>query len=131
MSDSVTAVLRRSFTRVVTAMPVEVELPTGTVLHGQTRDLSMNGVLVRTPTQVLAVGDSGLAVRIILDPSTMIRANGRVVRLLTDADGAAVAITFLELDGAESYHHLRTLLLWNAPSQAAVADELDRHVGLH
>ena len=130
MSEPLTASVRRAFTRIRTAMPAELHPAQGQTLHGTTCDLSLNGALLTGPGPWPEAGAEAV-LAIHLDPDTAIRAHARVVRHVAMSDGStACAVGFADLLGADSYHHLRTLLLWNAPTASPVADEIGRHIGL-
>lgn len=116
----------RSFTRVATAIEAEVSGAGGTAT-GLTRDISMNGVFLTTPT-IFPAG-STVTVRLFLDGrdgSTVITATGNVIR---PASGGW-AVNFTELVDADSYAHLRCLIEFNAPNPNLVREEFDSHLGL-
>lgn len=114
----------REFTRVPTAFPTQLSWAGGQG-SGTTRDVSINGVFVVCATPPAA---ATTAVEVALDLGGEIRISGRgtVVRVLA----GGCAIRFDELDGVESYEHLRRLVLYNSHSPERVQVEIDSHLGL-
>jgi hypothetical protein len=113
----------RSFTRVATAIAAEVSGAGGTAT-GLTRDVSLNGIFLTTPTDFPA--GSTVMVRLVLDDNAVITARGTVVR----PGAGGWAVSFTELVDTDSYAHLRRLIEFNAPDPAQVREEFDSHVGL-
>ena len=130
----------REFTRVATALPVRLRWAAGTVA-GRSRDVSLAGILVQCPAPP-TVG-AAVAIEIDLGPAPAdsgeapadsgeapaIRATGTVVRTLS-GPAPACAIRIDELHGEASFHHLRSLVLYNARDPARVEREFAAHVGL-
>ncbi len=116
----------REFTRIRSAFPVILDLADRQI-DGSTRDLSLNGALISTPTPP-PVG-TALRVRILLaghGGSPVIHAAGTVAR----SGGDQCAVAFSELVGEESYHHLSRIILHNAEDPGKVAEECASHLGL-
>lgn len=114
----------REFTRVPTAFPTRLSWAGGEG-DGTTRDVSLNGVFVACANPPAA---ATAAVEVVLDLGGEVRITGRgtVVRVLA----GGCAIRFDELDGVESYEHLRRLVLYNSARPDRVQDEIDSHLGL-
>lgn len=116
----------RAFTRIATALATEVKGAGGTA-HGLTRDVALSGIFVVCPTP-FPVG-STVSVVLLLGASleeAHIAARGEVVR----HEAGGMAIRFDELEGLESYDHLRNLVLLNSRDPERVERELESHVGL-
>ncbi len=117
---------QREFTRVRTAIPVDIILPSQT-LAGTTRDVSLSGchvVGVAAPTEethctvVLHIDGRGGQIQVT--------AKGVVARILREG----FALHFFELVEIESYEHLRNLVLYNAEDPTKAESEFDTHLGL-
>ena len=117
---------QREFTRVRTAIPVDVELA-GQTLAGTTKDVSLSGCHVTgassppedTPCRITLYIDGR-------DGAIKVVAKGIVARLLRDGFG----VQFLELIEVESYEHLRNVVLYNADDPGKAEHELEGHLGL-
>jgi hypothetical protein len=119
----------REFTRVEVAIHVELRMGGNAVIQGELDNVSFNGVLLRcettlpeqTPCLVFLHLDGGQC-------GPTIEAQG----LVTRTESHKLAIQFTELNGNESTHHLRNLVLYNSGTQAnRVEEEFESHVGLH
>lgn len=104
----------RESTRSPVTADMEVRLPSGVLLEGSAKDVSMKGVLFST-WRSLPVGNQ---VRVHLSIKTgddvfCINTEGLVARICEDG----VAIEFTKID-TESEEHLRRLVLYNAVKTA-------------
>ncbi len=119
---------QREWTRINQVLEVAIRIDDGDVVSGTTRNISANGVLVDTDAS-LAAGASGdvTLTRSDGDAGFTIAGRGTVVR----QDDAGVAIRLVSLIGAESYAHLKNLILYNAADDVGQADrEFRDHIGL-
>ena len=120
----------RSFTRVGVRMEIALEAGNAGRIDGHIRNVSASGIFVETDAgaEFHAEVDSECRIVLGLDGGTgpLIRATARIVR--ADAHGVAVRIT--EVDGPDSFVHLRNLVLYNAEDADAAVAEFDAHVGL-
>lgn len=114
----------REFTRVPTAFATRLSWPGG-ACTGTTHDVSLNGVFVLCAAPPPA-GTSGVEVALELGEEIRIAGRGTVVRGMP----TGCAIRFDELDGVESYEHLRRLVLYNSREPERVQYEIDSHLGL-
>lgn len=116
----------REFTRSAVSTKMEVHLPSGVVLEGNTRDLSLNGVLFATERS-LPIGNSVRATLLLHsgEAECRIATEGFVVRVTE----CGVAIEFTKID-QDSLEHLRRLILHTAPDTEQVEHEYESHVGL-
>lgn len=90
-------------------------------------DISMSGLRMTTEDAVPAIGAACL-VHIILQASEhwlIIEAQGKVIRSKT----GTMAVEFTELD-ADSYDHLRNLILNNAEDPEKAEKEFNEHWGI-
>lgn len=111
---------RRAYTRVITQFPVLVTTPQESA-HGTVRDLSMNGIFVECVCGI-ATG-SACSVELNLpssDPPVTITCSGYVVR----ADERGLAINFLDIQGADSFTHLRNVILYNCGDPERAMEEI-------
>jgi len=117
---------KRAFSRVSLGARASLDLPDGSTAVGDVVDLSMKGVAVRSALQP-EVGLEGRLAVVFGEgaDALVIRGRGAIVR--SAADGFAIEIQELELDG---YHHLQHLVVYNADAPSQVQDEIDAHVGL-
>lgn len=117
---------QREFSRVQVHREVQVTAKGHGKFTGQLRDISMNGLFLDVP--VLLPPGTACQVKLQLDSGSQdkIEARGRVVR----SEQAGLAIEFCEFLGLESYCHLRSLLLFNAPHPGTLEDEFRDHLGL-
>ncbi len=99
---------RRRFTRVAVDLQVEVQSG-GRTLHGVVAgNLSMSGVLLRTAEELAK--DAPCRLRIPAGEAEVL-AEARVVRVYP----GALAFEFTRLLGPDSFGHLRSLVMRNAP----------------
>jgi len=115
----------REFTRCQTALDVEIAACDRTLL-GSTRDVSLNGLYIFGERSFAA----GTRCRVTLfvggrESGVRVEASGRVTRV--DSTGMAVLFDEVSVDG---YHHLKQLVLLNAPDPDQAAEEIEHHVGL-
>jgi hypothetical protein len=111
---------RRAYTRVITQFPVLVRTPQETA-HGTVRDLSMNGAYVECVCGI-ATG-SACSVELNLtgsEPPVAITCTGSVIR----ADAMGLAITFDSIHGADSFTHLRNVILYNCGDPERAMEEI-------
>jgi hypothetical protein len=116
---------QRRFSRVPVQLFVEIRHNDVCLSSNKTHDLSMKGLFVHTG-KTLPIGAPCL-VKIILEGSQgeqSVEVSGRVIRVTN----AGMAVEFQESD-LESYQHLRSLILFNAPNASQVQEELGRNVG--
>lgn len=107
------------------AKKVEITGDDGTVVSGQLKDVSVNGLFVGT-TETLPIG-AEYPVSILLET-----ADGHAIELLmkgriTRLDSEGIAVQFTEID-ADSLDHLRNLVMYNAKDPDQVEHELERHL---
>ena len=115
----------REFTRCQTAIDVEIAGSDRTVV-GSTRDVSLNGIYLCGERSFAA----GTRCQVTLyvggrESGVQVDASGRVARV--DDAGMAISFEAVNLDG---YHHLKQLVLLNAPDPDQVVEEIEQHVGL-
>lgn len=115
----------REFTRVRTAIPVRASFAGGLELTGTTRDVSLGGCFLATPTPP-PEDTHGTVTLTLADGAIEVRAHAIAIR--TRPDG--VALHFLELYELESYEHLRNLIRYNADDPDQADHEFGSHVGL-
>ncbi len=116
----------REFTRSPVCVRTQVRLASGVLLEGQTRDVSLKGILFATERAL----PKGTVVRVAM----VLEIGGQELRIETEGAVArvgegAVAIEFTQID-SESVEHLRKLVLYNAPDTEQVEKEFAEHVGL-
>jgi len=113
----------REFTRA--QIRAEADIISGeTRIHGQIRDLSMQGVLVSS--RAILPEDTVCAIELYLtDQPLRIKAKGRIARTLKDG----MAIEFAEIN-LDSFEHLRNLVRIHTGSLSQVDEELKNHLGL-
>lgn len=116
---------KREFSRAFVAKKVEITGDDGTVVSGQLKDVSVNGLFVGT-TETLPIG-AEYPVSILLET-----ADGHAIELLmkgriTRLDSEGIAVQFTEID-ADSLDHLRNLVMYNAKDPDQVEHELERHL---
>jgi len=113
---------QREFTRVRTRIPVDIDAA-GTVVSGEVRDISLNGLWM----PATAPPPAGTPCRVVLHlDAVTVQAVGRIVRSVADG----FAVHFDELLEVESYEHLRNLILYNAQDPGQAEQEFDSHLGL-
>jgi hypothetical protein len=112
---------RRQFYRVSPHMTVRLEPAGMPPISGHVANVSMQGLLVSCSGSA-PVG-TACAVTISLGaPDAAIRGHAMVVRV----DPGTLAMHITELDGPESYEHLRNLVMYNAEDPDRVKQEIDR-----
>ncbi len=118
---------RREFSRVSVAMRVEVTAGKKTILSPGLKNISMGGLFLISPEK-LTVGSDCQVVIFLEDPKRQgrITARGKTVRVTEEG----MAIHFEEIIGPESYHHLRNLVLYNAPDAERLEKEIEDHIGV-
>lgn len=118
---------QRNFTRCPVHARTEVRLDNGLLMEGESRNVSLNGMLI-TSERLLPVGNT-CRVALMLHGNVdnfRIEMHGQVVRV----DEAGIAIEFSQID-LESLEHLRKLVLYNADDADHVQDEIDQSTGLY
>ena len=110
---------RREFPRVPKKLQVKMTAGDSAIVSGNTRDVSLTGLFVRSDRS-FPVGTLCQLVLQIESPESLVfmPAAGRVVRV--EPDG--MAVEFTELDEA-CYHYLRDLSLGHAGGPSAVEQE--------
>ena len=117
---------KREFTRVPIEVRVQVVAEDGVTTEGIARDLSMKGLRLKTSRLLLV--DTRCQVKLLLEgggPVIEVNVRGVVVRV--DPDGAALDFTAVE---ADSFEHLRNLVLYNTSNIGQVQKELEGRAGL-
>lgn len=118
----------REFTRVPIKIEGEITLGESNVVSGWVRNVNMKGLFLDCDKQ-LAVG-TDCNVALFLDGPNIqpcIKARSNIVRVEDDG----MAIEFTEILGAESFNHLRNLVLYNSSTETErVEQELRDHLGL-
>lgn len=118
---------RREFTRLPVVFEAEVVAGESIIRVHQTKNISMNGIFLLGKEKLPLDTDCYLTL-FLGDRSNQrfIKARARVVRL----EDEGMALFFEEILGADSYIHLRNLLLHNARDTEAVEEEFDTHLGM-
>jgi len=118
---------KREFSRTVIRVAAEMKCGRETLRCDQTRDLSMNGMFFPT-LESLPVGRQCRVVLYLAEAENpvKIQLKARVVRVEDDG----IAIEFTEIQGQESYEHLRNLVLYNSSDPDRIEREFQAHVGL-
>jgi len=112
---------RRRFTRVNPHMPVNIEMPDGTLHEGLLADISYGGLFVSLSAPVRLKGPC--TVEIILDNTdNRISIQGEIVR----QTGDGVAIQKIAVVGLEAHAELRNLLAFNSDDVQTTEKEIDR-----
>ena len=117
----------RGFSRVSVAMKVQVTSGKKTIFSPHLKNVSMSGIFLIS-AETLPVG-SECQVTIFLEArenQERIETRGKVMRVTEEG----MAIHFEEIIGPESYHHLRNLVLYNAPNAEKVEKEIEDHIGI-
>lgn len=114
---------KREFTRVPVGVNVQV-IGEDVSIQGQSVDVSLKGLFVLCDPQ-LPVGAKCLVQVLLGDPDnpSVIQTKGKVVR--QTESGLGIEIT--EIEGLESFDHLRNLVLYNT---GQVEEELKNHAGI-
>lgn len=116
---------RREVTRVTSRIRARVTMEKGEPQGAECENLSLLGVLLRTPGP-LPLG-AVCSVRLVLDGGESdVTLSGTVVRQ-TACGGA---IRFDSVVGADAVEHLHNLILYNSHEPAQVASEFQGHLGL-
>ncbi len=116
---------RREVSRVTSHIHARVTLRGSDPQEAECENLSLLGVLLRTPTP-LPLG-AACTVRLVLDGGERdVTLSGTVVR--ETAEGAA--IRFQSVVGAEALEHLHNLVLYNSHEPARVEAEFHAYLGL-
>jgi hypothetical protein len=116
----------REFTRAAVKARMQVRLPSGVLLEGCARDVSLKGVLFITERS-LPVGNTVKA-SLVLEAGEgefRIDTQGLVVRVVEG--GVAIEFTRIDSEGVEL---LRNLVLYNARDVDQAEREFDAHIGL-
>ncbi len=116
---------KREFTRVAVQVPVEVQSDGRSLLGVITGNVSMKGLLLRTE-ETLAEGTLCTLRIPLVAGIAEIRAEARVVRVYP----GALAFQYTRIIGAESFDHLRQLVIYNAPDTEQVEGEFQSHTGI-
>lgn len=116
----------REFTRIAAMLDADIEVG-GRTISGQTRDVSVKGMLLACADPPAAGSDCRCTIYIdSRHGQARVRAQAVVARALP----AAVALEFRELLDPESLVYLRNLVLYNAADVKQVEEEFDRQPGL-
>lgn len=118
---------KREFTRVPVNCHVEIRAGSRAIPCSAITTLSMNGMYVLTHEQL----DDGLECEVtitLVEHEVEIELLAQVVRNYPDG----IAFQFTKILGAESFGHLRNLVLYNAQDQDVdrLESELDAHAGI-
>jgi hypothetical protein len=120
----------RAFSRVGVQLAIALDAPGADPVTGRIRNLSASGVFIEFEPGSAPQLTAGARCRLLLtlgEPGeAAIHAQADVVRV--EPGGAALRIT--EVDGAESFVHLRNLVLYNAADADTALAEFEAHVGL-
>ena len=118
---------QREFSRVSVAMRVQVTSGKKTIFSPQLKNVSMSGIFLISPEKLPAGSECQVAIFLeARENQERIEARGKVIRI----DDAGMAIHFEEIIGPESYHHLRNLVLYNAPNAEKMEKEIEDHIGI-
>ncbi len=118
---------KRDFSRVPINLEVEIAVDGRHISTGGTRDLSLSGIF--SACEEGPSPGTSCCVRLYLGERSSgicIEAVGEIARV----DDGGIGIAFSEIIGADSFHHLRQLVLLNSQDPDAVQQELDTHVGI-
>jgi hypothetical protein len=117
----------REFSRVSVGMRVQVTSGKQAIFSPHLKNVSMSGVFLISPEKLPAGSECQVAIFLeARENQERIEARGRVVRITDEG----MAIHFEEIIGPESYHHLRNLVLYNAPNAEKVEKEIESHIGI-
>ncbi|MBN2308957.1 MAG: PilZ domain-containing protein [Candidatus Hydrogenedentes bacterium] len=117
---------QREFTRVPVHVVVQVKAGGPDAIRGRLEDVSLKGLFVSCDA-TYPVG-TACTIELSLDAGEQaihMDARGTVMR----ADASGMAIEFEAVD-ADSFDHLRNLVLYNAADTEQVEDEFDDSVGI-
>lgn len=114
----------REFTRLKLPASVELYSASRGKLHGQVRDISMNGALVVLSDTVRPERGETLGVQMYFNglPLSM---EGRMTR----CEARQVALRFVQMD-IESYDLLSKIIMLNSECPERIEEELSSHLGL-
>lgn len=116
---------QREFTRVSLGLPAVVEVAGKPPLRGETRNLSLKGLMVLCDT--LLPSDTECEVTILLEGGAIeVKATGRVANVYEDG----FAVQFETIQGVDSFQHLQNLVRFNADEVTPVEEEFGSHLGL-
>lgn len=117
---------RRAYTRVRIVVDVEVGAPGQAKISGRGRDLSVKGLYLMTP-KTLPPGTTCRLNLLLTGTATpvAVQITGRVVY----ADDAGMGFEFVGVD-AESFVHLRNLVLYNSMDPEQVEREFQNQLGV-
>ena len=119
---------KRGFSRAPVSVEIEVTADGFGLSAQNVRDVSIGGVCLGPCEQHTPLG-APCQVRLFVGgraSGVCIEAAGEVVRV----DDAGVGIMFTEINGTQSYHHLRQLVLLNSGDPDRAGQEFAAHVGL-
>lgn len=116
---------QREFTRVPVNCHVDVRWHGRVIPCTAVRTLSMNGMFVLTEEQLEEGSEWEITISLV-EHEIEIELLGKVVRNYPEG----VAFQFTKILGAESYAHLRNLVLYNAADTDKVESEFDSHAGI-
>lgn len=119
---------KREFSRAPVSVEIEVTAKGFGLSAQSVRDVSIGGVSLGPCEQSTPLG-SRCQVRLFVGgraSGVCIEATGEIVRV----DEAGVGIMFTEINGTESYHHLRQLVLLNSGDPDGAGQEFAAHLGL-
>lgn len=118
---------QREFTRVPVAMEVEVVSGQSTIRAPHTKNVSLNGLLLTSKRKLPLGSDCHLTIFLGGRKNRQcIRARAKVVRV----EAGGMALTFEEIIGADSFAHLRNLILYNSHKTSQMEKEFETHLGL-
>lgn len=118
---------KRDFSRIPIKLEVEIAVDGRQISTEGTRDVSLSGVF--SACEEGPSPGTRCCVRLYLgerSSGVYIEAAGEIARV----DDGGIGISFSEIIGADSFHHLRQLVLLNSQDPDTVRKELDTHVGI-
>lgn len=117
---------KRIFSRSNVNNRVEIITDDG-VLSGQLGDVGMSGLSIRTDATLPAGAEYPVAILLEMADSAELRLNmqGRIARV----DGEGMAVEFTEIE-ADSFDHLRKLVLYNTEETEKVENEFEANPGI-
>jgi hypothetical protein len=117
---------QREFTRIPIRRTAEIVTDAEGIVAEATRDISAKGLYVEGVSGLPAGSSCRVRLPLLGVPGTAtIETDGRIVR--SEPAGVAIEFTGMDLD---SFHHLRNLVLYNAPDPVQVETEFENHLGL-
>ena len=113
---------RREFTRVPVRFRAELHSGETTIPCEETKDISLNGIYLVT-ARALPLGSECRVVLRLGDAveGVQVEAQGIIVR----KDALGMAVEFGEM-GADSYNHLKNLIMYNSAEPEAVEKEIKK-----